>query len=135
MACDTTSNRRENRMKIARIALAVAAAAVVSAVAVASSGAATPAKLTGTVGPGFTITLVDSSGKKVKSLRAGTYVITVRDRSDMHNFELRGPGLNEQETSVPATGTTKWTLKLKKGSYLYVCDPHASTMRGSFVVS
>ena len=122
-------------MKTVRIALAVAAATVVSAIAVASSSAATPAKLTAAVGPGFTLTLVDSSGKKVTHLKAGTYVITVRDRSDMHNFELRGPGLNEQETSVPATGTTKWTLKLKKGSYLYVCDPHASTMRGSFVVS
>ena len=118
-----------------RIVSALAIATGVSAIAAASSGAAAATKLTGTVGPGFTITLVDSSGKKVKSLRAGTYVITVRDRSDMHNFELRGPGLNEQETSVPATGTTKWTLKLKKGSYLYVCDPHASTMRGSFVVS
>ena len=122
-------------MKTVRIALAVAAATMVSAIAVASSSAATPAKLTAAVGPGFTLTLVDSSGKKVTHLKAGTYVITVRDRSGMHNFELRGPGLNEQETSVPGTGTVRWTLNLRKGSYLYVCDPHASTMRGSFVVS
>jgi plastocyanin len=26
-------------------------------------------------------------------------------------------------------------LKLKKGSYSYVCDPHSSFMRGSFVVA
>jgi plastocyanin len=99
------------------------------------SRAATVTRLTGTVGPGETITLVDSKGRKVTRLKAGKYVITVRDLSSMHNFELRGQGLVEQETSVPGTGTVRWTLTLKKGNYVYVCDPHASTMRGSFVVS
>jgi plastocyanin len=118
-----------------RIAVAAAVASAVLLVVTGVAGAASPKKLTATVGPGFTITLVDSSGKKVTRLKAGAYVITVRDLSSEHNFELRGGGLVEQETSVPGTGTVKWTLVLKKGAYTYVCDPHASTMRGSFVVS
>jgi plastocyanin len=27
------------------------------------------------------------------------------------------------------------TLKLKRGTYRYVCDPHSSVMKGSFRVS
>jgi len=117
-----------------RLAAAAAAASVLAAVVAGSASAATTKTLTGTVGPGFTITLVDAAGRMVTKLKAGRYVIVVRDRSDMHNFELRGRGLNEQETSVPGTGTTRSTLVLRKGSYVYVCDPHALTMRGTFVV-
>jgi plastocyanin len=32
-------------------------------------------------------------------------------------------------------GTTIWKLTLKKGTYKYVCDPHASFMHGSFTVT
>jgi plastocyanin len=37
--------------------------------------------------------------------------------------------------SVEAKGNSTWKLKLKKGTYKYVCDPHASFMKGSFTVS
>ena len=71
---------------------------------------------------------------KVTKLKAGTYTITVLDRAADHNFHLTGPGVNKS-TSVSAKGTTTWKVTLKKGKYTYVCDPHASFMKGTFTVS
>lgn len=110
----------------------VALAALVAVLAVPAALAGTPT-LNGTVGPGFTITLTQG-GKKVTKLKAGTYVFKIADKSEAHNFHLTGPGVNKM-TSVEAQGSTTWKLKLKKGTYKYVCDPHASFMKGSFTVS
>jgi plastocyanin len=90
-------------------------------------------KLTGTTGPGFTITL-KKAGTKVKTLRPGSYTITVADKSNIHNYRLKGPGVNRQITSVSFTGTKTVTVTLRRGKYTYVCDPHASSMKGSFTV-
>jgi plastocyanin len=109
----------------------VALAAIVAAIAVPSAGATT-GKLVGTVGPGFTITL-KQAGKVVKSLKAGTYTITVQDKSNIHDFHLSGPGLNKK-TTVGGLGTTTWKVTLKKGTYKYVCDPHSTIMHGTFKV-
>ena len=110
----------------------VALAAIVAALAVPSALAATPT-LTGTVGPGFTITLKKGSAKVTK-LKAGKYVFKITDKSSIHNFHLKGPGVNKS-TSVGKTGSSTWTLTLKEGKYTYVCDPHATIMKGSFTVS
>jgi plastocyanin len=110
----------------------VAVAAIVAALAVPGALAATPT-LNGTVGPGFTISL-KKSGVKVTKLKAGKYVFKIADKSSIHDFHLKGPGVNKL-TSVGKTGTTTWTLTLKKGKYTYVCDPHASFMKGSFTVT
>jgi NitT/TauT family transport system substrate-binding protein len=88
--------------------------------------------LEGTVGPGFTITL-KQNGKKVSKVTAGKYLFIISDKSAQHDFHLAGPGVNKK-TSVGKTGTTRWTVTLKKGTYTYVCDPHASQMKGSFKV-
>ena len=69
----------------------------------------------------------------MSKLKAGTYVFKIADKSSIHNFHLSGPGVNKK-TTVGGTGTTTWTLKLKKGTYKFVCDPHASFMKGSFKV-
>jgi plastocyanin len=114
-------------MKIA--ALAVLAAALAAPAAFANTKAP---KLVGTDGPGFTITLTQG-GKKVKALKAGTYTIAIRDKSNIHNFHLTGPGVNKK-TSVGFTGNKTWKVKLKKGTYRYVCDPHRTIMKGSFTV-
>ena len=37
-------------------------------------------------------------------------------------------------TSVGFTGTKSAVVTLKAGKYTYVCDPHASFMKGSFTV-
>ena len=100
----------------------------------APSGAMGPTKLKGTVGPGFTITLKKGT-VKVKTLKAGKYSITVSDRSNIHNFHLKGPGVNKVISGTPFQGTKTVTVTLKKGIYRYVCDPHASVMKGSFRVT
>lgn len=84
-------------------------------------------KLTGTVGPGFTISLIDAAGKAVKTLKAGTYTIVVRDRSASHDFHLKGAGASKT-TTVPFTGTVTWKVTLRKGTLRYYCDPHSSVL-------
>ena len=110
----------------------VALAAILAAIAIPAANAAT-GKLAGVVGPGFSISL-KQAGKTVTTLKAGTYTITVADKSNIHDFHLTGPGVNKK-TSVGGQGTTTWTVKLAKGTYNYVCDPHASFMHGSFKVT
>jgi plastocyanin len=110
------------------IALAVLAAALAAPAAFAR----TPT-LNGVDGPGYTITLKQGT-KKVSRLKAGTYIFKISDKSSQHNFHLTGPGVNKT-TSVGKTGTFTWKLKLKKGTYKFVCDPHASFMKGSFKVT
>ena len=113
-------------------ALALAAAALLGA----TEGSAIESqnvKLVGTVGPGFSITLEDAQGNRVRNLEPGTYDIEVKDLSEEHNFHLTGPGV-DQLTPVGAATTESWTVTLTNGTYRYNCDPHASTMRGSFTV-
>src|SRR4051794_27735190 len=123
------------RRFMSRIHFAIAAALAAVLVAVAPAGATRAAlpKLVGTDGPGFTITL-KKAGKKVVKIKAGRYAITIKDLSGAHNFHLTGPGLNKT-TSISATGTTTWRVRLRKGTYKYVCDPHAPIMHGSFKVA
>lgn len=110
------------------LALAVALAALVAAI---PAFASTP-KLTGAVGPGFTITL-EKGSTKVTKLKPGKYTIVVNDRSNIHDFHLSGPGVNKA-TSIPGKGTKTWKVTLKRGTYKYVCDPHTIAMHGSFKV-
>ncbi|HWG55941.1 MAG TPA: hypothetical protein VNT58_05400 [Gaiellaceae bacterium] len=109
---------------------ALAAAALLTAfaalVAAKPADAALP-KLTGTVGPGFTITLKKGL-KNVTTLKRGTYTLVVSDRSDDHNFHLVGKGVNVR-TSVDATGTRTFRIVLKPGRYTILCDPHEIAMR------
>jgi plastocyanin len=114
-----------------RIRLTLAASsAMLALVAAAPATAAT--KLVATVGPGFTITL-KKAGKKVTTLPAGAYTITVQDKSNFHNFSLAGPGI-KKSTTVAFVGTKTWNVTLRKGRFAYLCMPHASSMRGSFTV-
>src|SRR6266851_1844689 len=102
------------------------------ALIVAPASAAVPT-LKATDGPGFTITLKKGT-TKVTKLKAGKYKIVVRDLSALHNFHLTGPGVNKK-TGVTAKGTFTWTVTLKKGTYKFLCDPHAAIMKGSFKVT
>ena len=110
--------------------------AVAAALAATGSGSAASAKtVNGTVGPGFTIALT-MQGKKVTKLKAGTaYRFVISDRASIHDFHLSGPGLDRVLTGVEYTGTKSFVLRLKKGSYSFVCDPHAGFMHGRFQVS
>jgi plastocyanin len=115
--------------------LAALLAASLVAVAAAGSAVAGAPKLVGAVGPdsSFKITLT-RGGKPVKALKAGKYTFVIKDTATIHNFHLTGPGVNKT-TSVSGKGTSTWKLTLKEGTYKYVCDPHASIMKGSFKVS
>jgi plastocyanin len=91
-------------------------------------------KLYGQSGPGFTITLKRASFVPVHSLKRGTYTFVIQDRSTIHNYHLKGPGV-DKKTSLPFLGTKTWAkVKLKKGKYTFVCDPHKANMHGSFTV-
>ena len=104
--------------------------------AAGSSVAAVGSVLTGTVGQGdaFVITLVDSAGAPVTSLKAGSYTVKVKDESAKHDFHLTGPGVDEK-TGVPETTEATWTVKLSAGTYTFACDPHAQKMVGTFTVT
>ena len=115
--------------------IAATAAIVALSLMVVGTAAAAPKTVVGTVGPGFTIGL-KLDGKKITSLKPGVaYRFVIKDRSSSHDFHLRGPGLNKVITGVGFTGTKSVVLKLGKGSYSFVCDPHSASMRGSFKVA
>lgn len=120
--------------RIAPLAVPVALLAAALTVAISSRAATRSETLSGTVGPGFIITLKTSQGTVVKRLKAGLYTIKIRDLSPIHNFHLYGPGVNKK-TSVQNTGGVTWTVRLKAGVYRYICDPHKTIMHGSFSVS
>ena len=86
--------------------------------------------LTGVVGPGFDISLEGTDG-----LTAGSYTLTVDDKASDHNFHLTGPGGVDVATEVGEEGSETFEVQLEPGEYTFVCDPHASSMNGSFTVS
>jgi plastocyanin len=107
--------------------------AALTALALTASAAAGLPKLTGAVGPGFTITL-KRFGAPLKMLKPGTYSITIHDQSNIHNFRLKGPGLNKEITGVGFVGFKTIVVTLRKGTYTFVCDPHFTSMKGTFTV-
>src|SRR5687768_2446663 len=127
-------DNRKHRTRGAQGLIVGLALAVVALIGPAGSQAATP-KLIATVGPGFTISLKTPSGKKVTSLKRGTYAITVNDRSSHHDFRLKGPGLDKVLSSVSAVGKKTVTVRLRAGRYQFTCNPHAAAMRGAFTVT
>jgi plastocyanin len=98
-------------------------------------GGSASGALEGETGPGFEIE-VKQNGEDAESVKAGTYTLKVEDKSDQHNFHLIGPGVDEKVTDVGFVGDKTVTVTLKKGTYTYQCDPHASSgMKGTFEVT
>jgi hypothetical protein len=112
--------------------------AVAAALTVAGpAGAMSHPKLTGVTGlhDAFVITLKNSSGKLVTTLKAGTYTFVIHDGSSMHSFALDGPhGFAKDFTTIPFKGTKTATVKLVAGKYKYYCANHESTMFHFFKV-
>jgi hypothetical protein len=113
-----------------RILLLAATVAVAGLVGVSSTGADN-GQLVGSVGPGFGISLKDSSGAAVTHLAAGTYTLLVHDLSEEHNFHLSGPGV-DVTTDVVFTGDQTFTINVTNGTYTFICDVHSTTMHGLF---
>jgi plastocyanin len=130
-------------------AAAVTTTALVAALLAAwalPAAAATPA-VSGSVGPGFTISMAK------KPTKAGLTKFTVSDKASSHNFHLyfgtgssrarvfqvdaKGKPLKKKTqamTEVGQTGTKAFYVTLKKGTYTFLCDPHLTTMVGTFTV-
>ena len=67
-------------------------------------------------------------------ISAGDYTLVVNDQSSAHNFHLTGPGGVDVSTDVGEEGEQTFQVTLEAGEYRFVCDPHASSMNGSFTV-
>jgi plastocyanin len=114
--------------------LALLGSALVAVASVNAGTAKDQFDFKGEVYPNFKIELTNKANRDVKTVKAGTYRIKVEDKAAIHDFHLIGPGVNKS-TKIAFVGDTIWTVKLKPGKYMYFCDPHASTMRGSFRVT
>src|SRR5947207_11813364 len=113
-----------------RIALVTLLAALVLPSAVAE---ADNPKLVAVVGTNdaYVISLRDPSGNAVQ-LAPGTYDIAVSDRSEIHNFHLKGPGV-DMSSPIEEKQEATWTVTIGEGRYTYICDAHAFQMRGYFL--
>ena len=116
------------------LAASVPGALVALALVFSVTAQAAPQKLVGTVGPGYTISLKTAAGKRVTGLTRGTYTLTVKDRSDQHNFVVNGPGIRKSVTGVGFVGMKTVTISLSSGTYAFVCTPHSDEMRGGISV-
>lgn len=90
--------------------------------------------LKGSVGPGFEISMTTDDGEPLGTLGAGSYELEIEDLASIHNFHLTGTAV-DISTDVGEEGTQNVTVELQPGTYTFVCDPHSSSMSGSFEVS
>ena len=91
-------------------------------------------KLLATVGPGNTISLKRPSGAVLKTVKAGVYSVTVRDRSRLHNFHLVGKGVNRRSALI-GMGTLTWKVKLSAGALRFFSDKSPKTVKGAVKVT
>ena len=67
------------------------------------------------------VALRTTAGRRVRTLRRGTFWIVVSDRSRSANFHLTGPRVNRR-TSARFRGTLRWRVLLVRGTYRYRAD-------------
>lgn len=97
-------------------------------------------QLLGTIGTredpeAYEIGLRSPDGNAVTSIAAGTYTLQIADGSKLHNFHLIGKGI-DLATSVPDSETATVTITLVAGeTYTFQCDPHTSSMKGTFTAT
>jgi plastocyanin len=126
--------RRRRDVRSRLVVLASAATLVAVGIASGATTLAVP-KLHGTIGPGFTISLKNAHGRAVKTLTPGKYTFIVKDKANIHNFTLNGPGIrNKTITGTTFVGTKTVTLRLKKGTYRFYCTVHPF-VTGTFKVT
>ena len=120
-------------------ALAILAAVALTVAGAAFSHTSSTPTLKGVVGPGYSIKLT-KGGKKIESLKAGTYKFVISDRSTYHNFTLERekpskPKLEKHLTGTAFTGTKTVEMTLKPGSWSFYCSNHEAQMHGDFKVA
>lgn len=94
-----------------------------------SSGGGDVGTLSGSVGPGFDISMAE------ETVAAGTYTLAVDDLASDHNFHFTGPGGVDVMTEVSEEGEETFEVVLEPGTYTFVCDPHVSSMSGTLTVT
>ena len=120
---------------VAASVLALGAAAVGAKTATTSSHHAmkppahtkpppSPPKLTATVSSASRVSLKNSRGANVTSLKAGWYTVLVEVRTRTANFHIVGPGTNKW-TTKKFLGDVLWGVHFVKGSYRYMNDTRA----------
>src|SRR5947209_15531085 len=95
-----------------------------------------PTALVGVVGhnDSFDISLTDPSSQAISNLQAGTYSLTIKDESSLHNFHLTGDGV-DKTTSSGSTSTSTFSVTFKPGTYTCVCAPHPPPIHGAITGS
>jgi len=120
-----------------RVTLSLLVAALLGATAFLVPAQASTPKLTGKVGPGFTITLKKGT-KKVTTLKAGKYSFAITDAASIHNFTLErktGGKFEKTLTGTAFQGKKTVMVTLKPGKWKYYCSVHESQMFGFFKVT
>ena len=126
-ALPSSSLKRHSRRIMRKRTIAVLLAVRVGAIAAIPVFAATP-KFTGTVGPGFTISMARSRRRPAR------YTLVVSDKSSIHNFHLKGNRREREDERRRHRDEDVQELTLEKGKYTFVCDPHPTSMKGSFTI-
>ena len=57
-------------------------------------------------------------------------MITIHDRSSIHNFHLIGHGLNRLTSVAAVRDVHVDSHAPKRGTYRFICDPHKTIMHG-----
>jgi hypothetical protein len=85
------------------------------------------------VGPGSSIGVYTNDGRRVTRIPPGTYSIQVHDFTTVHDFHLKGPGVDEK-TGVEEIEHPIWNLTFSVGTYTFHCDVHPS-IKGTLTVA
>jgi hypothetical protein len=105
---------------------------VTALIAVSGAGAHSQPRLIGTVGFGQ-ITLKTQTGRAVKRLKPGVYLVSAVDRSKTANFHLKGPRI-DHKTGRSFEGVANWTVHFRKGTTIRYFSDRSKTLKGSFRV-
>ena len=118
------------------VLIALAGAASIAATTALAAPASSPTPLLiGVTGPEAPTISIRFRGRRVTRLAPGTYRLRVYDRSNGHDFHLRGPRSDRRITNRLFTGARLVKVTLVKGRYEYYCAPHYyGGMNGSFRV-
>ena len=80
------------------------------------------------------IVLTNAAGREVSTLKRGTYVVVVRDRSPEQNFHLVNPPTLDKRTRLAFVGVVTWRVTFTaSGAYRYFSDGRSS-LSGNFRV-
>jgi hypothetical protein len=105
------------------VVVCLAVGAVLVAAGEARSGVAAGSHLYGKVTRAGRVSVRDAAGRRVTTIPAGSYVLTVRDMSKHQNFHLVAAKLSiDKRTGIRFVGAVRWTLTLGAGTYRAYSD-------------